>query len=148
MLPDKKDSRLTESVEDYLESILVLSTQLPHVRSVDVASHLGFSKPSVSHAVKVLSEDGLIEVLPNKFLVLTEKGKKIAQSTYNRHVFFTEMLTNIGVDLNVAQEDACRIEHCISEETFRAIQNYYKNSEETFQAIQNHDKNSQNQQQE
>ncbi len=128
MSPDKKDSKLTESVEDYLESILVLSTKLPHVRSVDVASHLGFSKPSVSHAVKILSEEGLIEVLPSKFLVLTEKGKEIAQSTYNRHVFFTDMLTSIGVDLNTAQADACRIEHCISEETFQAIQNYYKNS--------------------
>ena len=106
MSPDKKDSKLTESVEDYLESILVLSTKLPHVRSVDVASHLGFSKPSVSHAVKILSEEGLIEVLPSKFLVLTEKGKEIAQSTYNRHVFFTDMLTSIGVDLNTAQADA------------------------------------------
>ncbi|MEY8309588.1 metal-dependent transcriptional regulator [Erysipelotrichaceae bacterium 51-3] len=129
MKPDKKDPKLTESVEDYLESVLVLSSQLPHVRSVDVASHLGFSKPSVSHAVKMLAEEGLLEVTPNKFLLLTEKGKEVAQSTYQRHVFFTDMLTSIGVDLDTAQEDACRIEHVISEETFQAIRQFYKNQD-------------------
>lgn len=131
MQPEKKDPILTESVEDYLESILVLSTQLPHVRSVDVASHLGFSKPSVSHAVKMLSEQGFLEMTPNKFLILTEKGREVASSTYARHVFFTNMLTSIGVDIDVAREDACRIEHVISEETFQAIRNYYKLQEQT-----------------
>lgn len=129
MKPEKKDPKLTESVEDYLESVLVLSSQLPHVRSVDVASHLGFSKPSVSHAVKMLAEEGLLEVTPNKFLLLTEKGKEVAENTYQRHVFFTDMLTAIGVDLDTAQEDACRIEHVISEETFQAIKEFYKNKE-------------------
>lgn len=131
MQPEKKDPKLTESVEDYLESILVLSTQLPHVRSVDVASHLGYSKPSVSHAVKLLSEEGYLEVTPNKYLLLTDKGHEVASNTYARHVFFTEMLTGIGVDLEIARADACRIEHVISEETFQAIQNYYKAEEET-----------------
>lgn len=125
-----KKMQLTESVEDYLESILVLSTQLPHVRSVDVASYLGFSKPSVSHAVKLLQEEGLLEVLPSKHLVLSEEGKRIAKATYKRHVFFTEMLEKIGVPKEIAQEDACRIEHVISEETFEAIQNFYKQAEE------------------
>ncbi len=129
MKPDKKDPKLTESVEDYLESVLVLSSQLPHVRSVDVASHLGFSKPSVSHAVKMLAEEGLLEVTPNKFLLLTEKGKDVAESTYQRHVFFTDMLTSIGVDLDTAQADACRMEHVISEETFQAIREFYKNQD-------------------
>lgn len=129
MKPDKKDPKLTESVEDYLESVLVLSSQLPHVRSVDVASHLGFSKPSVSHAVKMLAEEGLLEVTPNKFLLLTEKGKVVAESTYQRHVFFTDMLTSIGVDLDTAQADACRMEHVISEETFQAIREFYKNQD-------------------
>lgn len=127
MLTEKKVGKLTESVEDYLESILVLSSQLENVRSVDVASHLGFSKPSVSHAVKLLSEDGLIEVGPDKYLTLTEKGYKAAMMTYQRHVFFTDMLTAIGVPHDIAQEDACRIEHAISEETFLAIQRYYEN---------------------
>ncbi len=131
MHTEKKDLKLTESVEDYLESILVLSTQLEHVRSVDVASYLGFSKPSVSHAVKVLTEEGLIETTPNKYLMLTDKGKEIATRTYARHVFFTEMLTDIGVDLDTAQADACRIEHVISEETFQAIMKFYERKQQS-----------------
>ncbi|WP_289220064.1 metal-dependent transcriptional regulator [Ileibacterium valens] len=121
---------LTESVEDYLESILVLSEQLDHVRSVDVASYLGFSKPSVSHAVKLLQEEGLLQINPKKYLILTENGKEVAQSTYRRHLFFSEMLENIGVPRDIAQKDACRIEHIISEETFEAIQNFYQKAEQ------------------
>ena len=103
--------QLGESMEDYLEAILVLSKCLDHVRSVDVASYLGFSKPSVSHAVKLLSEQGLI-----------------AEETYARHTFFSDMLQNIGVPKNIAIEDACRIEHVISQETFEAIKKYYQNN--------------------
>ncbi|WP_304769815.1 metal-dependent transcriptional regulator [Ileibacterium valens] len=121
---------LTESVEDYLESILVLSEQLDHVRSVDVASYLGFSKPSVSHAVKLLQEEGLLQIDPKKYLILTENGKEVAQSTDRRHLFFSEMLENIGVPRDIAQKDACRIEHIISEETFEAIQNFYQKAEQ------------------
>ena len=80
--------QLGESMEDYLEAILVLSKCLDHVRSVDVASYLGFSKPSVSHAVKLLSEQGLIALDVSKFLTLSEEGKKIAEETYARHTFF------------------------------------------------------------
>ncbi|MGM9960591.1 MAG: metal-dependent transcriptional regulator [Allobaculum sp.] len=130
MQPVNKDSKLTESVEDYLESVLVLSSKLPHVRSVDVASHLGFSKPSVSHAVRLLSEEGLLEVTKNKFLVLTDKGREVAEHTYARHVFFTDMLMAIGVDQTTAETDACRIEHVISQETFDAIVRYYKEHED------------------
>ena len=111
--------QLGESLEDYLESILVLSKCLDHVRSVDVASYLGFSKPSVSHAVKLLAQQGHIHLDDNKFLTLTETGKKIAE----------EMLENIGVPKDIAQEDACHIEHVISQETFDAIQKYYEEKE-------------------
>ncbi|MCF0245523.1 MAG: metal-dependent transcriptional regulator [Ileibacterium sp.] len=122
----KQDTGLSESIEDYLESILVLSTQLKNVRSVDVASYLGYSKPSVSHAVKLLVEDGLVELSPNKYLLLTEEGKKAAEETYQRHVFFSDMLEAIGVPKDIAAEDACRIEHVISQETFEAIRRYYE----------------------
>lgn len=122
------ENHLGESLEDYLESILVLSSQLSQVRSVDVASHLGFSKPSVSHAVKLMVEQGLVKMLPNKSLELTEKGAEIANNVYNRHCFFMNMLEQIGVDKKTAEEDACRIEHCISQETFEAIKRYYNDS--------------------
>lgn len=117
--------RFSESVEDYLESILVLSGQLETVRSVDVASYLGFSKPSVSHAVKLLHEDGLVEIGPGKKLSLTEKGKAIAEETYSRHTFFTDMLENLGVRRDVAEQDACRIEHILSSESYEALQKLY-----------------------
>lgn len=118
-----------ESLEDYLEAILVLSKQLPVVRSVDVASYLGFSKPSVSHAVKLMVEQNLIELDHSKCIHLSELGKTVAEGTYQRHVFFSSMLEEIGVPKEIAQEDACRIEHVISEETFDAIRAYYKKNE-------------------
>lgn len=120
---------LGESLEDYLESILVLSQQLPLVRSVDVASYLGFSKPSVSHAVKLMHEQGLITLDKNKGLYLTAQGAQIANETWRRHQFFTNMLTAIGVDRETAQEDACRMEHVVSQETFDAIQRYFETKE-------------------
>ena len=118
--------QLGESLEDYLEAILVLSGCVDRVRSVDIASYLGFSKPSVSHAVKLLQEQGLIHLDANKIITLTDEGQKIADETYKRHIFFTDMLTSIGVPKDVAQKDACRMEHVISQESFDAIQNYYK----------------------
>lgn len=119
--------QLGESLEDYLESILVLSGCLDRVRSVDVASYLGFSKPSVSHAVKLLQEQGLIILDENKIISLSKTGKEVAEQTYARHVFFTDMLVSIGVPKEIAQKDACKMEHVISQESFDAIQNYYKN---------------------
>lgn len=118
---------LGESLEDYLESILVLSEKIDHVRSVDVASYLGFSKPSVSHAVKLLEKDGYLHLDENKFLYLTDAGNRIATETYRRHRFFREMLEEIGVPKTIAENDACCMEHVISQETFDAIQNYYEN---------------------
>ena len=119
-----------ESLEDYLECILVLSRQLPVVRSVDVASSLGYSKPSVSHAVKLMLEQGYIELDTGKTLQLTEKGRAIACATWRRHVFFTNMLQQIGVPQEIAQEDACRMEHVVSQETFDAIRRYFDNNKE------------------
>lgn len=116
---------LGESMEDYLEAILVLEDQIENVRSVDVASYLGFSKPSVSHAVKLMEQKGLIRLNSSKILHLTPEGEEIARSTYQRHCFFTEMLEGIGVDKQTATEDACRIEHVISEKTFQAIKEFY-----------------------
>ncbi len=116
---------LGESMEDYLEAILVLEDQIENVRSVDVASYLGFSKPSVSHAVKLMEQKGLIRLNSSKILHLTPEGEEIARSTYQRHCFFVDMLEGIGVDRKTATEDACRIEHVISEETFQAIKEFY-----------------------
>lgn len=118
--------QLGESLEDYLESILVLSSKIEHVRSVDVASYLGFSKPSVSHAVKLLEKEGYLYMDENKHLCLTDSGKKIATETLRRHTFFKDMLEEIGVPSEIADEDACRLEHVISDETFEAIQKYYE----------------------
>ena len=117
---------LGESLEDYLEAILVLSEKIEHVRSVDVASYLGFSKPSVSHAVKLLEKEGYLSLDANKFLYLTESGHRLANETYRRHRFFCEMLEEIGVPKEIAENDACHIEHVISQETFDAIQKYYE----------------------
>lgn len=117
---------LGESLEDYLEAILVLSEKIEHVRSVDVASYLGFSKPSVSHAVKLLEKEGYLSLDANKFLYLTESGHRLANETYRRHQFFCEMLEEIGVPREIAENDACHIEHVISQETFDAIQKYYE----------------------
>ena len=118
-----------ESLEDYLEAILVLSGQLPVVRSVDVASYLGYSKPSVSHAVKLMVEQQLIELDHSKCIRLSELGKQVAEETYQRHVFISSMLEAIGVPRDIAQEDACRIEHVISQQTFEAIKAFYEKNE-------------------
>ena len=92
VLSEVRNMELGESLEDYLESILVLSQKIDPVRSVDVASYLGFSKPSVSHAVKLLEKDGYLQLDKNKYLYLTEEGKRIAQETYRRHKFFPYFL--------------------------------------------------------
>ncbi len=112
---------IKESGEMYLETILVLSKTTPGVRSVDVGEYMGFSKPSVSRAMRLLREEGLIEIDRGGFITLTEKGKVRAESTYERHLVLTEWLTKIGVSPEKANDDACRVEHYISEETFQAI---------------------------
>lgn len=115
-----------ESAENYLETILVLSRRLPVVRSVDVATELHFKKPSVSVAMKKLRESGYISVSQEGYITLTETGKKIADCIYERHTLLSSWLTRLGVDREVAAEDACRIEHVISTESFEAIKNHIK----------------------
>ena len=116
---------LHESGEMYLETILRLSEKLEIVRSIDIADEMGFSKPSVSRAMKTLSSNGYITINPDTGSIrLLEPGRKIAETIYERHKLLTEYLEKIGVDPKTAQEDACRIEHVISEESFEAIKNH------------------------
>lgn len=115
-----------ESAEDYLEAILVLGTKLPVVRSVDVSNELGYKKSSVSIAMKNLREKKYITMTDAGYIYLTEEGKKIAESVYERHQFFTNILQELGVSKEIASKDACRIEHVISQESFEAIKNHFK----------------------
>ena len=117
---------LGESLEDYLEAIYLLSQCLERVRSVDIASYLGFSKPSVSHAVKVMESQKLITLDDNKIITLTNRGATIAKEVVRRHNFFTDMLISMGVSKEIAQEDACRMEHVLSQESFNAIEKFYR----------------------
>lgn len=117
--------RSNESAEDYLEKILILSKQLPVVRSVDVANAMGFKKSSVSIAMKNLREKDQITVTDAGFIYLTDSGKEIAEMIYERHQLLTEFLEQLGVSADVAAEDACRIEHVISPESFSAIKEHY-----------------------
>lgn len=118
--------RIYESKENYLETILILQNRNGNVRSVDIAAEMGFSKPSVSVAMKNLREDGCINVDEGGYITLTERGREIAERVYERHLLFTEWLTSIGVPENIAAEDACRIEHDISAQSFEAIKKYLK----------------------
>lgn len=111
-----------ESAENYLETIYVLSQRNDYVRSVDVASELGFSKPSVSRAMKLLREDGCVLFEDSGHISLTEKGERRAVAVYTRHTVLTDFLVSLGVDSKTASDDACRIEHVISEATFEAIE--------------------------
>ena len=110
--------KLYASGEDYLEAVLVLQRKQGMVRSVDLARHMGFSKPSISHAVGVLKNGGFLTVDDDGFLHLTVIGREIAEKIYERHLFFMEQLIAAGVDLKTAEADACRIEHIISDESF------------------------------
>ena len=113
--------RLLESGEMYLETILILSKEKPQVRSLDVAEYMGFSKPSVSRAVALLRSGGYITVDGDGFLSLTDAGHEVADKIYERHTVLTEFLCSIGVERQTASDDACKIEHDISEESFAAI---------------------------
>lgn len=110
-----------ESLENYLETILMLGKKLPVVRAVDIANELGFKKSSVSIAMKNLREKKYITVMEQGYIFLTDEGKEIAEMIYERHELLTECLIKLGVDPEVAAEDACRIEHVISAESFAAI---------------------------
>ena len=112
---------LQESGEMYLETIYVLSQKSPHVRAIDVGEYMGYSKPSVSRAVGILKEEGLIKKDENGCLKLTKGGEILAERIYERHTVLTQVLMDIGVDEKTASEDACRVEHYISDTTFNAI---------------------------
>ncbi len=117
--------KIYTSEEDYLEAIFVLSRENDgYVRSVDVAKHLGFSKPSVSIAVKNLKESGSLLIGDKGNLVLTEKGRQIAEKVYERHQVLTNMFISLGVSPEVAKEDSCRVEHVLSDETFNKIKDH------------------------
>ena len=114
-----------ESSENYLESILMLAMSQQVVRSIDIANLLGFSKPSVSVAMKHLREEGMITVDGNGYIALTEAGMTAAKSTYEKHVVITNMLVRLGVSAYTAGQDACRIEHVLSPETFEKLKEHY-----------------------
>lgn len=117
---------LQESGEMYLETILILSRQKSFVRSIDVGEYMGFSKPSVSRAIGLLRNGGFVTVGDGGALSLTEEGREIAEKIYERHEYLTRMLVEIGVDQETASEDACKMEHVISDESFHALKKHFR----------------------
>lgn len=115
---------LYASREDYLEAILVLYKKFGSVRSVDIARHMGVSKPSVCHAVNVLCDGGFLTKDDKHFISLTEEGRKVAEKIYEQHKFFKEQFISAGVSPNIAETEACRIEHCISDESFLKLKEH------------------------
>ncbi len=116
--------KIHESAENYLETIYVLNEQNGQVRSIDIARHMNFSKPTISIAMRQFREDGYITVDDNGLISLTDKGLEIANRVYKRHQLLTDALVSIGVSEETADADACKIEHDISEETLECIQRY------------------------
>ena len=121
--------KIQQSAENYLETIYMLTNTRGSCRSVDIAKELGFSKPSVSVAMKQLRENGYIDVMGDGKIVLLEPGRKIATDLYERHTILTKCLVAIGVSEETAAEDACRIEHVISKETFEAIKKSFSKTQ-------------------
>ncbi len=120
--------RLQESGEMYIETIYLLSKESSQVRAINVGEHMGYSKPSVSRAIGILKNAGYVTVDENGFLHLTEAGISIAERTYERHTILTQLFEKLGVDSEIAAEDACKIEHCISDETFAALKAHVLNN--------------------
>lgn len=118
--------KIQESAENYLETIYMIKKRKGEVRSIDIANNLGFSKPSVSVAMKNLRENGYIEMDANGYITLMPSGMEIALKMYERHVLISDWLASLGVNPKTAEEDACRIEHIISAETFEAIKKIAK----------------------
>ena len=117
----------TESLEMYLENILVLQNTIGRVRSIDIAHKTGYSKPSVSRAMKLLTNDGCIDIDGEGYITLTEKGNDIAVKILDRHRVIGDFFVSIGVNESVATEDACRMEHVISDETFEKLKQFMDN---------------------
>ena len=121
---------MQESGEMYLESILVLSQKDEPVRSMDVAKYLGVSKPSVSRAMAILKNGNYVEIDSQGYITLKESGRKIAEKIYERHVVLSKFFIGLGVDKQTAEEDACRIEHVISDKSFDIVKKYIKENED------------------
>ena len=117
--------QIHESAENYLETILMLSKKLPVVRSVDIANELDFKKSSVSIAMKNLREGGKITVTQSGYIYLTDSGREIAEMIYERHEWLRNWLISLGVDSNIAAEDACKMKHVITKESFEALKNHF-----------------------
>lgn len=118
---------LLESGEMYLETVYRLSEEKKHVRSIDIAEYMGYKKPSISRAVSLLKSGGYLLMDEDGYLTLTESGLEIAKKIYERHTILTNLLVGLGVNRDVATEDACKIEHHISDESFEAIKRYLEN---------------------
>ena len=116
--------KLQESGQMYLETIYVLTKKSSSVRAIDVGEHMGFSKPSVSRALGLLKNGGFVTVDENGSLSLTDEGKEVAEKIYERHTVITKILVYLGVDRETASEDACKLEHAISDKSFEAIKNF------------------------
>lgn len=125
--------KIQESAENYLEAILIIHNRKGNVRSIDIANELGFSKPSVSVAMKNLRTNGYIEVDKEGFITLLDKGREIADKIYERHTLLSTWLVRMGVSPEVAAEDACRIEHIISAETFERLKEHVSAQDEAGQ---------------
>ena len=121
--------KIYESGENYLETILMLEKRKGAVRSIDVATELGFSKPSVSIALKKLRQNGYVTIDDGGYISLTDSGREIAERVFERHRLISKLLMALGVDEEVAKEDACRIEHDLSVESFEAIKEYCRKQE-------------------
>ena len=119
--------RLQESGEMYLESIYVLSQKMSKVRSIDISEYMGYSKPSVSRAVSLLKNGGYIRTDEENFIILTDSGLEIAKKIYDRHTLLTRMLLQLGVPEEIAAQDACKMEHAISDESLEAIRKHVEN---------------------
>lgn len=116
--------RIQESGEMYLETIYILLKKNGHVRSIDISEHMGYSKPSVSRAVGLLKSGGYIQIAADGSITLTDSGEAMAHKIYQRHTVLTQLLVTLGVDPKIAAEDACKIEHAISDETFDAMKRH------------------------
>lgn len=117
--------RITEATENYMEAILILGQQNGSVRAVDIANYMGFSKPTISQYMKQYVQQGLVSIASDGHITLTEEGMKVAQSTLEKHQVISAIFIAMGVNKDVALEDACKVEHDLSDETFRCMKNYY-----------------------
>ena len=121
--------KLQESGQMYLETIYVLSKEKTSVHSIDVSEHMGYSKPSVSRAIGILKTGGYVEMAEDGSLTLTESGRTVAEQIYERHTILTTLLVKLGVDHDTAAEDACKMEHDISDESLRALKRFVENGD-------------------